>query len=309
MFNQTLASYAIESKRALRRFFRALDLYHVNIKNPGLFSLPILKKNGYVWALAVLVTGFSASVTAQSTDEQEPRDVEIGTGGNIRLEKPYRTELEAESEWHAHILWESRYVTEGRDNLSGDGLYSASTEFNYKDINIVPWIAKAVNEDYSEFNLNVVYGTKLLDHLELFLGYNHIQSRVSGISLHDNEISLDLAYFYDKRFQIVTNLYYSFDAQGAFAEVALKKGYRIDNRLSINLRAILGFNAGYVIDGHNGINHGQLLARASYLVMDELEIYAYTGYNQAINRDINRYTGDEFLRDFFWGGVGLSYRF
>lgn len=43
--------------------------------------------------------------------------------------------------------------------------------------------------------------------------------------------------------------------------------------------------------------------------MKEMDVYAYTGYNLAINRDSSRYTGDELLGDLFWGGVGLSYRF
>ena len=271
--------------------------------------MPLLVKEYLFCTIFVVLTGLSPPVSAQNTEDNDPRDVEIGAGGNVRLEKPYRTKLEEEFKWHAHLLWESRYVTEGRDNLSGKGINSASTEFTYKDINFVPWIASGIDTDYSEFNLNIVYGAKLLDDLEVFVGYNHIQSRESGSSSNDNEINLDLAYFYDNQFQIVTNLYYSFDAQGAFAEVAIKKGYLIDNTLSINLRAILGFNSGYVVDGHNGINHGQLLARVSYQVIKKMEVYAYTGYNLAINRDSNRYTGDELLRDFFWGGVGLSYRF
>jgi hypothetical protein len=264
-------------------------------------------KQGFCWSIVLFC--ISVPVTAQTTDKRDPRDVEIGAGGNIRLEKPYRTKLEEESDWHVHLLWESRYVTEGRDNLSGKGVYSASTEFNYKDITIIPWIADAINTDYSEFNLNVIYGAKLLENLELFAGYNHIQSRESGTSSSDNEVSLELAYFHDKRFYIVTNVYYSFDAEGTFAELAIKKGYRLNKVLSINVGAILGFNSGYVTDGHNGINNGQILARASYQVNSEMEVYAYTNYNHAINRDSNRYPGDESLGDFFWGGAGLSYRF
>lgn len=271
--------------------------------------MPLLIKECLLCTIFGVMTGLTAPVTAQNTEDNDPRDVEIGTGGNIRLEKPYRSKIEEEFNWHAHLLWESRYVTEGRDNLSGKGIYSVSTELNYNDITIVPWIADAINTDYSEFNLNIVYATKLLENLEFFVGYNHIQARVSGISLNDNEINFDLAYFYDKQFQIVTNIYYSFDAEGAFAEVAIKKGYRIDNKISINLRAVLGFNYGYVVDGHNGINHSQILARVSYQAIDKMEVYVYTSYSLAINRDSNHYTGDELLRDLFWGGAGLSYRF
>jgi len=275
----------------------------------NLFPISFLNKNSFFCSIAIVLSCISAPVTAQIADEQDPRDVEIGTGGNIRLEKPYRTDIEEAFEWHTHVLWESRYVTEGRDNLSGKGIYSASTEFNYKDINIVPWVAGTINTDYSEFNLNIVYGQQLLDNLELFIGYNHIQTRELEVNSNDNEISLDLAYFYEKQFQIVTNIYYSLDAEGAFAEAAIKKGYRVDNTLSINLRATLGFNSGYIVGGHNGINHGQLLARASYQALKEMEVYAYAGYNRAINRDSTNYIGDELLRDFFWGGIGMSYRF
>lgn len=266
-------------------------------------------KNDLFGTIFVITACLSTTVTAQTTKKEEPRDIEIGIGGNIKLEKLSRTKLEEKFDWHAHLLWESRYITEGRDNLSGKGIASISSEFNYKDINIVPWIANGISSDYSEFNLNIVYGTKLLDDLQIFAGYNHIQSREASISSNDNEISLDLVYFYKKRFQLLGSLYYSFDAKGAFMELALKKGYRINNALSLDFLATLGFNSGYVTDGHNGINYGQLRANFSYQIMKEMEVYAYTGYSLAVNRDNKRYSGDELLRDLFWGGVGLSYRF
>jgi len=283
--------------------------YKYNQENKNLYPMSLLNNNGFFYSIAIVLSCILTPVTSLIANAQDPRDVEIGSGGNIKLEKPYRTNIEEAFEWHAHVLWESRYITEGRDNLSGKGIYSASTEFNYKDINIVPWIANAINTNYSEFNLNIVYGQQLLDNLELFVGYSHIQARESGVNSNDNEISLDLAYFHEKRFQILTNIYYSFDAEGAFMEVAIKKGYRIGNMISVDLRTTFGFNSGYIIDGHNGINHGQLLARASYLAMKEFEVSAYAGYNAAINRDSTRYAGDELLRDFFWGGIGMSYRF
>lgn len=271
--------------------------------------MPFSGAKGILPAIAIGLFLSSPTVTAQTTGAEKSQDVEIGPGGHVKPEKPYRTKLEEEFEWHAHLLWESRYVSEGRDNLSGKGIYSASTEFNYKNINIVPWIADGIHSDYSEFNLNIVYGAKLLDQLELFVGYSHIRSRESESNAHDNEISLDLAYAVNKNFQILTNVYYSFDAEGAFSQVAINKDYRFDDTFSITLCALLGFNADYVVDGHNGINHGQLLARASYLVNKEIELYAYSGYNLAIHRDRRRYAGDELLRDFFWGGIGMSYRF
>ncbi len=271
--------------------------------------MSLIKKHKLFRIFLFIMTCLSAAVVAETKDSIEPRDVEIGAGGHLKHESPARTSLEAQYDWHAHLLWESRYVSEGRDNLSGDGIYSISTEFNYGDFTIVPWLADGVNTDYSQFDLNIVYVTKLLDNLEFFAGYTNIHTRESGRSGNDNEVSLDLAYLTENQFQILANIYYSFDAKGAFSELAIEKDYRIDNRLSINLRAILGYNFEYITDGHNGINNGQLRANLSYKLKEEIALYAYAGYNRAIDRDVDRYTGDELLQNYFWGGVGFSYRF
>ncbi|MCW9047115.1 MAG: hypothetical protein OQK46_03470 [Gammaproteobacteria bacterium] len=183
--------------------------------------MSLLKKNNLFSIITVMIC-LSSTVTAK-TDNNVPRDVEIGVGGDIKLEDVYRAKLEEIYEWHAHLLFESRYITEGRDNLSGKGLASLSSEFSYKDISIIPWVARAIHSDYTEVNLNLVYGTKLLENLQVFAAYNSIQSREGNISSHDNEISLDLAYFYKKRFQILGSFYYSFDASGVFTNISLKK--------------------------------------------------------------------------------------
>lgn len=258
---------------------------------------------------ALLITCIPAMVIALETDDSQTRAVEIGPGGNIKLEKPARTKLEAQSEWHAHLLWESRYITEGRDNLNGKGMISASTEFTYRNLSIVPWVADGIDTDYSEANLNLIYGMKLSDDLELYAGYNLLHAREGGVSNTDGELSLDAAYFHAKRFQLLASVYHSFDANGTFAEFALKKGYRLNKRLSLSARAVVGINAGYVPDGHNGLNHAQLRANATFQPLHNMDIYAYAGYNKPINRDENRYPGDALLRDFFWGGAGMTYRF
>ena len=57
-------------------------------------------------------------------DDYEVTPVEIGSAGNIRRESDYRSQIEIILPVHFHSMWESRYVSEGRDNLSADGVYS-----------------------------------------------------------------------------------------------------------------------------------------------------------------------------------------
>ena len=253
------------------------------------------------------------SQTAVALDELPiavtARPVEAGEGGDIRIERKYRTVAESLYEWHAHLLWESRYVTEGRDNLSGNNLVSASTEFAIDEFSVVPWFAASPASDYAEFNLNIVHGFKLADTLLIYAGYNRIQARDHGVSSDDNEISLDLAYKLSKQLNLLASVYHSFDADGSFMELAVKRKQRINDTTRFRVQAVLGTNAGYVADGHHGLNNFQLRANITYEPVTQMELYAYSGYNIAINDDKTRYAGDSLLDDFFWGGVGLTWRF
>lgn len=271
--------------------------------------MSLFVKKYLITSFAVVMFCSTTAVTGQTSDESKPRDVEIGVGGNVKQENPIRSDIEEKYEWHAHLFYESRYITEGRDNLAGNGIYSVSTEFTYKDLSIVPWIAEGADTDYSEFNLNIVYAAKLDEDFEIFTGYNYLTSDESGNKSNDNEVSLDMAYFFNEQVRLTASLYYSFDAEGVFTEIGIKKRYQYDDDLAINIGAIVGFNAGYVADGHDGVNHAQLRASISYQLMEHMEVYAIAVHSVAIDEDAGRYTGDEFLRDESWGSAGLSYRF
>ena len=235
--------------------------------------------------------------------------VQIGPGGDITLERKQRTEMESLFEWNMHFLGESRYVTEGRDNLSGDALVSVSSEFMLGEATFLPWYAASPGADYSELNLNLIYGILPTEDLAVYFGYNHIRARYLGERANDNEVSLDLVHKLIKRVAVAAGIYHSFEAGGSFMEMTVKYFDAPYKRAHYSVQAGLGVNAGYVNDGHTGLNHLELRANASYLPVLQVELYAYTGYNAAINRDAIQYAGDELLGDFFWGGVGIVYVF
>ena len=250
---------------------------------------------------------------AKGGDDDKSLPVEIGAGGDIKLERKYRTEMESQFGWHTHLLWESRYVSEGRDNLSGESLVSLSSDLTIDDVNFVPWVAHSPGADYTELNLNVVYATTLTEKLAASIGYNHIRARYQDERATDNEISLDLGYKLLKQTGLFASIYHSFEGKGPFSGSFINIGTRyfdpLSKKLHYSVAVSLGANAGYISDGHNGLNHFQINASASYLPVIKVEFYAYAGYSQAINRDAIRYAGDETLGDFFWGGVGLNYLF
>ena len=264
--------------------------------------------------LAVVFIVFPAiSVRAAAVGENKKIDtappVEIGPGGGLELKRKRRTKIETLFEWHTYFLWESRYVTEGRDNLSGDSLVSLSSEFVIGEVNFVPWYAYSPGADYSELNLNFVYGVLPTDDVAVYIGYNHIRASLSGDTANDNEVSLALVHKLMKHVGLAAEIYHSFEASGSFIEMSARYNDALNKKLYYGMSAGLGVNAGYVAEGHTGLNHFQLRANASYHPIIKTEFYSYLGYNAAINRDVVNYSGDESLRDFFWGGIGFIYLF
>jgi len=243
------------------------------------------------------------------TDEAEVSPVEIGVGGNIGQENPYQSDAEDRRPIHIHFLWESRYVTEGRDNLAGDGLTSVFSDISLGNFTFAPWLAYGYESEYTEYNLNFVYGLKLMDQLEIYAGCHHLQTRLAGENDRDNEVSVDLVYMPTTLFDILTNGYYSFDARGSFWEFTLKREQMLNDQTVLTLRSVLGANEGYVPNGHDGLNHVQLRLNLAYYPASRIEIVPYVAYNFAIDSEPERFADDLTLHDFFWGGIGFVYHF
>ena len=243
------------------------------------------------------------------TNESTVPPVEIGIGGSIRRENPCQSEVEGRRPVHVHLRWESRYVSEGRDNLAGNGLTSVFSDISLGNFTFAPWMAYGYDSEYTELNLNFIYGHKLTDQLDIYGGYTHLQDRLEDEHTKDNEIFADLVYMPTAPFDVLVNYYYSFDARGSFWEFALKREEILNEQTVLTLSSIVGFNEGYVPNGHNGLNHVQLRLNLALYPVPCIEIMPYVAYNFAIDSEPERFADDITLHDFMWGGIGIAYHF
>lgn len=203
----------------------------------------------------------------------------------------------------------SSYITEGRDNLSNNGLAAVSTELSHNNFSIMPWLAKGIGTDYSELNLNMSYSSMLADNLELVSGYTYLYANEDQDSANDHEISIELIYTINEQLQLISSNYYSVDAKGTFLDFSINKQLPLSDALSLEFKASVGFNAGYIAQGHNGINHVQLTSQISYQLIEPLQVFAHSNYSVAINKDAVNYSDDQLLTDAFWAGIGVSYTY
>ena len=266
----------------------------------------------------------AASITTEQEQQNEESDInddiedddsdavtpiEIGPAGNIRMESPYRTQAEEKSPVHIHAMWESRYVTEGRDNLSGNSLISFSTDHSYNNFTFAPWIAGSSYTEYRELNLNLVYGIELNEQIESYITYTYLRSDSSDEDTSDNELGIELGYLGFKHIQIIANWYYSLEAEGAYFELVLRNEKPIGQNLTLSTSLSTGLNGGYVSDGHRGLDHTHVRINLAYHPWAELDLFSYLSYSQSIQRDAVKYSDDADLSDYAWGGIGATYRF
>ncbi len=203
--------------------------------------------------------------------------------------------------------WDSRYVTEGRDNLDGDSLFGTTFELGYAGFVVGAWYADSPESSYTELNLFAEYGFEL-GGFEFYAGYTHL--RFLDDNEFDNEVGAGVSYG-ELPGGIVPAIdwYYSFEAEGWFAEASLSRDFEIGESFVLSPAVVFGFNQGYIADGHDGANHVAVLLSAAYALTENIEIGGYVAYTWGIDADPVSSPDDELLEDFFYGGVALTLAF
>jgi hypothetical protein len=217
---------------------------------------------------------------------------------------------------HAHAAleatflagWESRYASEGRDNLAGDSLGTTSIDLGGEHFSAGVWFGKSPEQKYDELRFTVGL-TETFGPLTAFLAYTYVQYQYQYANLDDHEISLwaectELPW----DLEVSAYAYYSIMAEGAFIEAALHRDILARDRFSLRGSLLLGFNQGYVPDGHAGVNHLAVRLGSEFALTTSFAITAHLSYSWALDRD-SELSGDAQLIDFLHVGIGVQWSF
>ena len=124
-------------------------------------------------------------------------------------------------EGHAHLGWESNYFSEGRDSLDGDSLVAGSFEMGWEHLAGGVWLGTSPDQDYDEMQLTLAL-TQSFGDFEFYGGYTHLRFPSDGS--HDNEIGAGFVWSgLPMDVELSADAYYSFNADGYFAEIAASR--------------------------------------------------------------------------------------
>lgn len=197
---------------------------------------------------------------------------------------------------HIHVDWHSRYVSEGRDNLDGDGIASTTVELGWEDLTVAGWFADSPDADYQETNLSVLWTYDVADW-NFYGGYTWLTFPQDGG--HDHELGAGVGWKgLPAGISAALDAYFSMAATGTFLDLSVAREIKLTDHTSLEPTMGIGYNQGYVTDGHEGWNHYQYGLIWHWHGFDHCSIHAATTWTNAINRNPYRDPGDAALGSF-----------
>ena len=236
-----------------------------------------------------------------------PAFLNLGWSHDAETTKPIeKTHAHGTFDAHAHGGWESRYFSEGRDALDGNSLWTGTVELGYDHFSGGVWYGRSSNHKYDEWKYSLAL-TQESNGIEFYLGYTYLDFSKDHES--DSEWSAGISYD-ELPFALETSLdgSYSTDAEGTFFEWSTAREFNLSETLQLSLSGILGWNEGYVSDGHDGLNFFAFRTGAKVNLSEKLSLVAHGNQSFAVDRDPTL-SGDQLLKDFFHLGLGLEWSF
>lgn len=201
---------------------------------------------------------------------------------------------------------DSRYVSEGRDNLAGEGgigwlsavghVHTLGGAVFTEVFGIAAWEA-----NYEEAGVTAGYE------------FERDSFSVGGAVTYlwfpeDEEEDVELALFGEWTcgcgFGIASEIVWSTEAEGWFGETALFYELSVTERFQLIPVIFVGINQGYVSDEHDGLNHLGVQLEGVVSLSDNLEFSAYAAAVEPLDEE-----SGETLDDLFWVGGALSVSF
>ena len=194
--------------------------------------------------------------------------------------------------------WESKYVSEGQNNLDSGGIFSFDIAAAWQHLYVGSWFAQGDSESYQELNLYVGYVYQF-HAVETYLNFTHL--RFPKDNEHDNEIAFGLAYLGMENLYPAVDYTWSSEADGAFVEVSLNSQLHIENAPIVFTPYILqAFDFGYVTSDYDGPNNLQIGIVTTIGIKEHSQLNIELNHSWA-QENLDR----EDLGDVTWVGIRL----
>ncbi|QYJ86047.1 hypothetical protein K0I73_18140 [Shewanella mesophila] len=212
------------------------------------------------------------------------------------------------TEFMLDLGWDSRYISEGRNNLDKGGIFWATAVYQYENISLYAVSGRADSEHYIEWNLGLEYGITLSDNLAGAVGYQRIEAYADD-RCSDNEFFAYLEYTALDWLTPSLGYTYSTEAGGYFVEASLHSNWELSDSITVTPYITQAFDFQYVTEAHDGANHFQFGLEAQYQLNTQLMLSGHLSHTIA-QEDIKRENSDSQSNlNQTYAGVHISWSF
>ena len=209
-------------------------------------------------------------------------------------------------EFEIGLGFDSRYVSEGRDNLSGQSgiiwgkvgghTHAAGGTFFTELLTIEAW-----GKAYNETNVSVGY--------EYEEGSASIGGALTYLDFptdgeNDLEANLNARWKWGATGGFTTDWAWSEKSGGWFGETSAFHEIAVNQNWTLTTMAFLGANKGYVVEEHDGLNYLGLRIETVVALTEHLKCAFYIAAIEPLGRE-----SGESLRNLLWAGGALTFAF
>ena len=203
-------------------------------------------------------------------------------------------------DFSATLAYDSKYVSQGRDNLGDGGMPSVEVAAEFESgFTGGIWYADADDVNYDETNYFVEYGF-VAGSLEMYVGYTHLAFNEGpsddevGFGITSTELPIDIA----------ADFVYSEEANGPFVELSVAKPYELNSTFSVSPYFMVALDYGYASEAHDGENSYQFGVDIELILFDSFGLSGHIAHSME-GKDVELDVGG----DQTWVSVALNYRF
>lgn len=211
--------------------------------------------------------------------------------------------------------WESKYASEGRNDLTNGGIYVMGTSVGYAGLEVAFDYIGGDKEQYSEVNIGASYGFEF-QGVEYSFGYTRLEFTHEGNRRDkaDNEWNGGVGYELSTEFTPFSLLLsgdyvYSTDAEGGFFEIGLSIGTpKLFGFFNLSPYASQSFDLGYRTQENDSPNNFQFGVEAEMEIVENLSLVGHISHSikqKDVNEEIK--ADGEVKAAGTWGGVSLAF--
>ncbi len=207
-----------------------------------------------------------------------------------------------DAEYGMTLIWDSKYITEGRNNLDEGGLLSLELVASWDSISTGIWLADGTDSSYNELNFFLEYDFDI-GNASAYLGYTRLEFPDDNAS--DNEISAGIVWPILNAYEFGIHYVHATETDGGFLDLVFAwKMPQTNPNVSITPYVSQSIDFGYASDTHDGENNFQLGIESSWNINESWSFVGMLAHSWA-QKDIDR----DSLGDETWVSLGLATNF